>query len=304
MKASLPVIFVALCGILRSTDLFFRNPALATLPLIVLISWEHLVNLLVLTPTLPSVYKEIKKITPKDFLHLIIVGFGASAMGLICFSASFAYINPAITVIFQKLQPLITIALSVIFLKEKINKRFMLWTLFTVLCVILVSVDLRFPLQQDFHNLFKGIALAVLAATFWGSGTVFGKILLKKYSQRFVVLSRFALGALFGVSLSYIMGNGLEAERILGDKTLIMPIAYMALISGTLAVNFFYAGLQKIQASLIGVLELFFPVFSVLIMWFFFNKPLSITQIFFALMLFYGSYKATESINKKEENNL
>lgn len=298
MKAALPVIFVALCGILRSTDLFFRNPTLAAIPIIVLISWEHLVNLLVLSPTIPSVQKELKLITPKDLLHLIIVGFGASAMGLICFSASFAHINPAITVIFQKLQPLITIALSVVFLKEKINRKFLLWTLFTMLCVILVSVDLSFPKQQDFSSLFKGIGLAVLAATFWGSGTVFGKLLLKKYSQRFVVLSRFALGALFGVALSYLIGNGLETEKILGDKTLFMPIVYMALISGTLAVNFFYAGLQKIQASLIGVLELFFPVFSVLIMWYFFNKPLSPTQIFFALLLFYGSYKATESINQ------
>ncbi len=302
MKISLPVFFVAFCGILRSTDLFFRNPALASLPIIVLITWEHLVNLLVLSPTLFSIYKEVKQITLKDFMHMLLVGFGASAMGLICFSASFAYINPAISVIFQKLQPLITIGLSIIFLKEKVNKKFLLWTFFTIVCVIFVSVDLDFNFKEDLLRLSKGIILAILAATFWGGGTVFGKVLLKKYTQKMVVFSRFFLGSIFGLSLSFMLNGGLETEKIFGSENMILPIIYMALISGTLAVNFFYAGLKKIKASLIGVLELFFPVFSVLIMWFFFDKPLSLTQIIFSLLLFYGSYKAAESMKHMEKS--
>jgi hypothetical protein len=61
--------------------------------LLVLIFWEHLINLIVLTPIAFKSRSEFSKIKPKDTLLFILVGFGASAMGLICFSAAFKYIN-------------------------------------------------------------------------------------------------------------------------------------------------------------------------------------------------------------------
>ncbi|MCK9457417.1 MAG: DMT family transporter [Candidatus Riflebacteria bacterium] len=293
MNNKAAILMVAACGMLRSTDLFFRNPALAAVPLLVLIFWEHLINLIVLTPIAFKSRSEFSKIKPKDTLLFILVGFGASAMGLICFSAAFKYINPAIVVILQKMQPIITVTLGALVIKEKVTAKFIIWALLSILCVCIISLDLSAPLSIEGLKFAKGATLALLAAFFWGGGTVWGKILLGKFSQTLVIFVRFFLGTIFALSLALIFHKTLSLEILFGEKMLIGSVVYMALISGTIAVSFFYAGLKKVNASLTGILELFFPVFSVIIMWVFFNKPLATYQILAATVMFYASYRAT-----------
>ncbi len=290
MLIKLAPIFVALCGILRSTDLYFRTPMVSNLAVLTLITWEHLINLAAVSPIILANFKQYRQINLKDFVLFVLIGCGASALGILCFTRAFLYINPALAVLLQKLQPLITISLGALVLKETISRKFLLWALIAILASYFVSFGLASPFTGDWGKIATGAGFAVLASFFWGSGTIWGKILLEKYGQMFVTANRFLFGAIFTMVLTFALGNGLESDKILG-QSLIYSIVYMAIISGFIATTFFYTGLKWVNATMVSILELFFPVSSVVIMWFSFNRPLSAVQIIAGLILFFAVYQ-------------
>lgn len=300
MNKTIAALMIALCGILRSTDLYFRNPIVKSLPVIVLISWEHLINLALVAPILVIKRHEFRRISAKDVFLLLMVGFGASAMGILCFTEAFHYINPALAVLLQKLQPIITILLGSLLLRERISRSFIGWALIAIVCSYFVSFGLANPLSGAGKTVAKGAAFAIVAAFFWGGGTVWGKILLQKFDQSFVMACRFLLGSIFTVTLAFAFKGGLQTDLILaGSEPLIYSIIYMAVISGILATSFFYAGLKWVKASLASILELFFPVSSVVIMWLSFNRPIAPIQIFAGAIMFYAVYQINLLIENK-----
>jgi drug/metabolite transporter (DMT)-like permease len=222
----------------------------------------------------------------------MLVGCGASALGILCFTEAFLYMNPALAVLMQKLQPIITISLGAILLREKISRNFVAWSLLAIVSSYFVSFGFADPFSGEWQKIAIGSFFALLAAFFWGSGTIWGKMLLQKYSQLFVMANRFFFGAIFTLIICQLFGNGLQLDIIISEtKPVFGGIVYMALISGFVATTFFYVGLKWVNATLASILELFFPVSSVLIMWLSFNRPLSPVQIIACLVMFYAVYR-------------
>lgn len=299
-----------LCGILRSTDLFFRVPMLERFSVLTLIAWEHLINAVLVLPILLPRLGQWRRVTPGDAALLLLVGWGASAGGVLAFTQAFAYLNPALVILLQKLQPLITIGLSVAIGGEVPGRRFWPWAMLAIVCSYLVTFSLTDPYSPAGFEMAIGAGFAILAATFWGGGTAFGKLLLAKYDQGFVLAHRFILGAILTVGLAVTLGDGLRTDVVVESwrpaaatgsglvaetpfsgivpvpvpkKPLPMPLwaclFYMAIMPGLLATASFYFGLNRIAASVASIFELAFPMASVLIMWFWFGRPLDGVQI-------------------------
>ncbi len=302
MFAKFAPFFLLACGILRSTDLFFRTPIIKKIPILTLISWEHFVNFLLVLPLIFIFRKEYKKLNLKDFGLFCLIGFGASALGILCFTEAFAFMNPALAVLLQKLQPIFSIALGVIVLKEKPKKGFFLWAAVAILASYLVSFGTTNPFSGEGYKIAIGSFFALAAAFFWGGGTIWGKILLKKYNQGFLVANRFLFGFAFCLVLSFATGKGTGIELVMANGSdNLWSIFYMATISGLIATSFFYSGLRWVDATLASILELVFPFSSVAIMWMFFNRPISTVQIFASAVLFFSMYKIAKGGQKKLE---
>lgn len=281
---------VVICGIVRSTDLYFRNPLIATgeLSVLQIITWEHLINLLIVSIILISYRKSFYSINKKDFLLMSLVGAGASVMGILCFTQSFHYINPAISVLLQKLQPIMAIVLSCIVLKESITFKTVVYAAIAIICSYFVSFSFNNPLTETGSNIAKGTAWAIGASFFWGSGTVWGKILLKKYDEMFVMSTRFLFGSVFAVAILLYSQEGFAFELLSENNYERMYyITYMALISGLIASTFYYYGLKRVKASRATILEMTFPISSATIMWLSFERPLDSVQIVAAITFFY-----------------
>jgi drug/metabolite transporter (DMT)-like permease len=294
-------LLVALCGILRSTDLYFRNPVVKSFSVITIITWENLINLVIVLPVIVRNYRQYLQMTFRDFVLFLLIGCGASALGILCFTEAFLFINPALAVLLQKLQPLMTIVLGAVFLKEKIGRHFFVWALVAIIASYFVSFGFTSPFAGEWQKIATGSGFAVLAAFFWGGGTIWGKLLLSKYTQLFVMGNRFLFGAIFTLNIAHIWGNGLEMDKIFaGAEPAFNSILYMALISGFVATTFFYTGLKWVKASVASILELFFPISSVVIMWISFNRPLAVEQLLAAMLMFYAIYK----INSIERLNV
>ena len=232
------------------------------------------------------------------------VGVGASAMGILCFTQAFAFINPALAVLLQKLQPLMTIFLGVVLLKERLSGKFFLWAFIAIIASYFVSFGIVMPFTGEWHKIAKGAFFAILAAFFWGGGTIWGKILLEKYDQLFLVGNRFLFGCIFTLTLVFTVGTGLETEILFADQgTIFWKIFFMALISGLFATTFFYIGLRVVKASFASILELVFPSSSVIIMWKFFDRPISKVQIIAGLVMFFAVFMINKEIEKPKSEN-
>lgn len=290
-------LFLILCGVARSTDLFFRIPALNKLPPATIIFWEHFITSLLLIPFLFKFRHLFIKVPLKDWFLFFMIGAGASALGILFFTKAFAYMNPALVILLQKLQPVVTIALGSLFLKEKLNSGFLKWALIAIIASYFVSFSNTNPFTGHWKQLSVGVCFTLLAVFFWGSGTVWGKMLLNNYDKNFVLLNRFYIGTIFTFILSISFYGGVGLKVI--DKQLAINLSYMAIVPGLIATGFFYYGLKHVKASFASMLELVFPLSSVVIMWIFFNRPLDNIQITASIVLILSIMKITRKQSKK-----
>ena len=278
---------VLLCMLLRATDVLFRSVTLTHIAPLELITLEHLVACLALLP-FSIKWLRVPHLSLKEFLCLLFVGWGSSVGGIVCFTAAFDCMNPALVILLQKLQPVVTIFLSVFVLQERISNRFYFWSLSALAAAYVLAFGMRWPTAMLFQSSnFKGTCLALLAVVFWGSGTVFGKILLAKIDSFSLTQCRYYLGLLFAAFLLLATGK-FSSLAITKNPSLMLNISYMALVPGFAALAAYYHGLRHTSAAIASILELFFPAASIVIAWVFLGQPLNALQIEAAAILVFS----------------
>jgi drug/metabolite transporter (DMT)-like permease len=269
--------------LLRATDVFFRSGTLRGVPPLELITWEHLIAALFLTPWFPGI-QPLKNLSFRDWITLLFVAWGVSVGGILCFTTAFSLINPAIVILLQKLQPIITIILSILILRERVVPSFYPLAGVAIASAWVLVFGFSIPDITLQAGQSTGAILALCAAALWGSGTTFGKSLLLKMDSRTLTHYRYYFGLMFALYLSARAGI-LTQPAIFDNPPLLLNVMYMALVPGMAALFFFYAGLQHTPAAMASILELFFPVASVIIAWVFLGQRLTPTQLGAAAVL-------------------
>jgi drug/metabolite transporter (DMT)-like permease len=125
--------------------------------------------------------------------------------------------------------------------------------------------------------------LALLAAFSWGSSTVLGKHALKRLS--FTTVTSLRLTITGAVTMLALISTG-QYEAI-GDMNF-SHWKYIILIvvsTGSLALFFYYYGLNHLPASHVTLYELFWPLSAVGMDWFIRGNMMSTAQWFGAALL-------------------
>ncbi len=178
------LIFIA--AMLWATDAPFRFHLTHTLDPSFIVLAEHAVNVLLILPFIFAGWKEIKLLNWKQWLSILTIGIGASAVASILFTKTFSYVNPSVAIVLQKLQPLIVISLAALFLNERTGKRFWHWALLALFGAYIISFPDFVPRLYDgeaWNPNTVGVLLALGAAVLWGLGTVLGRYLLRPLSH-------------------------------------------------------------------------------------------------------------------------
>jgi drug/metabolite transporter (DMT)-like permease len=248
---------------------------------------EHLIAFIIITPFI--VFKKTFSLTlfKEKFLVYFFIGFFGSALATAAFTLSYKYINPSVTIILQKLQPIISILLAHKILKEPLTKNLVINTIIALVGSILLALP---EIQKSQINLsILGISLALFATFCWGASTVAGKLIPKNHSNLVSTYFRFLYGFI-GLSFILITTKNLNFNllEIMNYK---LNFLYISIISGFLALNFYYSGLKKVSATTSSLSELSFPIFSIFINWIYLNKPLSISQILGTILILLAIYQ-------------
>ncbi len=303
---------------------------------------EHFIGFIVLLPIL--LYKRggikhflniLKSFDKRDWISVIYISFGGSAMGLFFFLIAFGLGNPTIAILIQKSQPLITLAFAFFILKEKPTFRYYVALILAIIGIMLIATpDIIKSSQTLEYTGLIAILCSLIAAFFWGGSTVFGRILTKKVDFWDLTLFRYTGGftfllffniALWTYSKDYF---GMLTTKINVFGHFIAPgepfqpfdiqwlgisaIIYFALLTGgVIPLAIYYFGLKRSKASVAGIAELAFPLLAIFINYYFLGFGLETIQIIGASLLFitvstlsYINAKEMERANalKAEEN--
>ena len=264
---------------------------LYSLPPITIIFFEHFIGLLLITPFL---YKSIKKekLDRRSIWLIILVAILSGVLGTLWFTTALLkvhFISFSVVFLLQKLQPIFAIGTASIFLKEKLDRRYIKWA-------VLALASAYFVTFQDGHvNLATGegtitAALYALGASFaWGSSTTFSKMILTKISYRVSIFYRFFITSV--VAFVAILALGYLPSLSTPTLSQFGLFVLISMSTGVVALMIYYKGLSKTPVHISTMLELTFPFIAIFIDMTIYNTTLSISQLGSAVLLCVAIYK-------------
>jgi drug/metabolite transporter (DMT)-like permease len=269
--------FVTGAAMLWALDAPFRKFLTTGLSSPAIVLMEHLLIALCVVPLLWPRLAELKRLAWKEWLSVVFIGCGGSALATVLFTQSFHYLNPTVAILLQKLQPLLAIGLAGIILHEKLSKNFWAGAVVALFGAYLVSFPNLKPAGLAWNADMRGASLAVAAAFLWAGSTVFGRFVLNRVSFQVMTSLRFLCALVFLLAMNVYSGTLTQVPAASAQDWLFVFIT--AIVAGFVSLLIYYYGLQSTTASIATICELGFPFAAVLVNWRFLGAALSTTQI-------------------------
>ena len=292
-------LFIIITALLWSFDGLLRI-SLYSLPPSVIVFYEHFLGAVVLLFFSFIWFKDLKKMSWKEWIAMGIVSLFSGALGTIFYTAALQQINyssySVVVLLQQQLQPIWAIATAAILLKEKIHKKFILWALLALIAAYFISFpNLQVNLATGAGTVLASL-LAIGAGFMWGASTAISKYVLNKVSFLTGVATRYYLAPIF--AFLFVLGE--HQTRMLFAIT---PMQWGILLlitfsTGLVALGFYYYGLKRTPARITTLCELVWPASAIFIDYFLYHKTLTPTQIVGVIALLFAIYNVTKPVKK------
>lgn len=282
----------ALDGIVRRS--------LYSLPPIIIVFYEHLIGAAIL---IPFIWKKLiaVRLTKKEFILLTIIGTLSGVLGTLWFTTALLQVNfiPfSVVFLLQKLQPIFAITSAIIFLREPIKKSYIPWALLAVVAAYFVT----FPGGMVNFETGAGTVTAALfalgAAFAWGTSTTFSKMALTKYDSNVVTGLRFIFTTI--IAIPFVIFMGALPQLLAPDASQFLRFGFIAISTGMVALLIYYKGLKQTPVRVATILELVFPVLTIVIDAVLYKTFLAPTQLLAAAFLMFSIWKLS-SLQLKHE---
>jgi len=275
---------------------------LYSLPPITIIFFEHLVGLVIL---LPFVLKHVlkTKLERRDWLLVILVAILSGLLGTLWFTTALLkvhFISFSVVFLLQKLQPIFAIGSASIFLKEKLNRKYIIWAILAIIGAYFVSF------KDGYVNLSTGqgtiiAAIFALGAAFaWGTSTTFSKMLLTKVKAEVSTFYRFLFTTILTLPMILIFGYKSSLTSVTVSQFGLFVL--IAVSTGMVALFIYYKGLAKTPVHVSTILELTFPFVAIFIDMKIYNTTLTLSQWIASFVLVFSIYKITRL--REGQNNI
>src|SRR3989338_1583533 len=100
---------VVLAALLWAVDAQFRKFLTGDLSSVTIVLMEHITIAVLVFLFLWRYLPELKNLSWREWLAVVFIALGGSALATVFFTQSFHYVNPSVAILLQKVQPLIAI---------------------------------------------------------------------------------------------------------------------------------------------------------------------------------------------------
>ncbi len=292
-------VFIIIAALLWAFDGLIRQH-LYTLPPITIIFFEHLIGLIVLSP---FVFKYVleTKLTKREWWLIALIAVLSGLFGTLWFTTALGkvhFITISVVFLLQKLQPIFAITTARIFLKEKLDKRYIKWALLAILSAYFVTFPKGVVNLQTGEGTIVAALYALGAAFAWGSSTTFSKMLLGKVDFKVSTFYRFLFTVIIALPILFIFGKSIDANLAMPNLPQFGFLLLIAISTGMVALLIYYRGLAKTPVHISTILELTFPFVAILLDFIVNHTVLSVSQWIAAIILVFSIYQ----IAKLREN--
>jgi drug/metabolite transporter (DMT)-like permease len=173
---------------------------------------------------------------------------------------SFASYDFATPILLQKLQPVFVILLAAVFLRERLNFRYLVLVPVALIGSYLISFGAE-PVPLTLTGKTLVYILAVGAALAWGGGTILSKTLLRKLDFAEATALRFLLAVPISLVTALVLAPTYRLTTLGGGE--LVRFVVIAFTTGAGAVLLYYRGLARTEAKVATIAELTFPVVSI-----------------------------------------
>jgi len=273
------VFFIIAAAFIWSVDGLFRR-SLHMIPPSFIVFLEHVIRVLIISPLIPRFLPEYKKLSKRDWTILIILGITSGALATTMYTAALAQIQNisySVVALLQQTQPIFTIILAALILKEKITRRFSFFAIIALTASYFLAFPNFTPTIIGKQAEIAAAALAVGAAFFWGTGTILSKLILKKISYAATAIIRFIIVIPVTFIFSLFSNQTYPISNI--TSTQWFTLAALALFSGVVCFIIYYKGLQHTEAKISTIAEFTWPLSAAFMGFFFLGERLSSFQI-------------------------
>ncbi|MCL6453781.1 MAG: DMT family transporter [Alicyclobacillus sp.] len=229
---------------------------------------EHALLFFFAAPTLLWKWRELRRLNVGDWLAVLFVAWGGSALASILFTAGFTYGNANVVLVMQKMQPLFAVLLAAWLLKERVPRGYWILLPAALVGAYLLTFGFHTPFSQSRHGAFVGALFALSAAALWGGSTVMGKRVVSKVSFPTMTALRFACALpllLMIVLVEHPDWSGMGRAFILLPVWL--NLLFQTLVPSLISLLVYYWGLDGVRASYATIAELAFPATGLLLNW-------------------------------------
>ncbi|MDQ7094387.1 DMT family transporter [Desulfosporosinus sp. PR] len=240
---------------------------------------EHVLLFLFAFPVLLWKRHELKQLKLNDWLAVLFIGWGGSALASVLFTAGFTYGNPNVVLILQKIQPIFAVLLATLILKEHLRKNY--WKLFFVALIgaYLLTFGLHIPSTAGSTSQLIGSLFAIGAAALWGGSTVMGKHLAGKVSFTTLTALRFAVALpLLTVIVLAQHPNWQTIGKALSLSPVWANLLFQTVVPSLISLLLYYHGLDGVKASHATIAELAFPASGLLLNWLILRQTIDLGQ--------------------------
>lgn len=232
---------------------------------------------------------ELRALRGRDWGAFILTGLFGGAIGTMAIIGAISTVyqeglNIAVVLLLQKLQPIFAIVLALILLKERPRMRFYVWAGIALVGSYFLTFGFA-TADVGSRGILIPALLAVLAALSFGASTVFSKRAITKVSHgvgtalRFVLTTGIMIIIIAGISLLKAGGMQSAYAGFSGFQSItwsaIGAFVVIALTTGGTAIFIYYWGLKRVPASRSTILEMAFPVSSIILEYFIHDKALT-----------------------------
>jgi len=182
---------------------------------------------------------KLKSLTKKQWFLLVMIGFAGGSAPFLLFFRGLSLSNAAQCSFIHKTLFIWVAALAALFLKEKLDKKFLLGGLFLLLGSLVLLKKLP-------HSLNQGDLLVFLATLLWAAENIISKYTLRNLEGRIVAWGRMFFGASF-ILIFLLATNQFQLISNLKPRQISWVLITAIVLFGY--VTTWYRGLKLIPAS-------------------------------------------------------
>jgi len=268
-------LFITAAAVMWSIDALLRR-SLHQIPPATIVFLEHILRTLILLPFISRFKSEFKKLTRRDWLNVIGLGI-AAALSITMYTAALAkiqFIKFSVVALLQQTQPVFTVLLAIIILKEKVNFRYLGLAVLALVSAYFLSFPSFQPTLLYSQGELTAVLLALGASFAWAINIIFSKLILKKVSYMAAAVLRFAIVIPIALIFSLALPNQTYSLAAI-NPTQWLYLLIMALFSGVALFALYYKGLQHTEAKVATFAEFAYPLSAAVIGFIFLGERLT-----------------------------